>query len=345
MTKTIAAKSLAVIIALMLVFVVFPTGQQVYADDPEITITGDGVTDFAGIEVKPSNGGTFKSVIPVDYTNLELRIEKATDLTEDDLNRLQDRAIETKRNVLESNYYRVAFYADGNKITDTLKDGIDLVFKFTDSEPWYLATAIYDEYVSCSWAPNQSNIYLSNETNLADFRLGVFRIDIQRSLYGVKVNNVVTRAYTGKEVTQPKITLTLKGKTLTKNTDFGINYYNNVKVGKAEVWIDGWGKYSGSITRAFKIIPAKAKIKSTKAKKRALKITIEKKAAKYGAKKFQIRYKIKGTKKWKKKFVTSRTPTIKKLKKGKRYVVQVRAYKSKSYAGKWSLKKTSKKIK
>ena len=71
-------------------------------------------------------------------------------------------------------------------------------------------------------------------------------------------------------------------------------------------------------------------------------------AKKIGGNKYQIKYKIKGKSKWKKKTFAKKKVVIKKLKKGKRYKARVRAFlkagKSKTY-GAWSKTKTSKKIK
>ena len=137
----------------------------------------------------------------------------------------------------------------------------------------------------------------------------------------------------------------MDGKTLKAGSDYEIGYWDNKAVGTCTMYFKGKGIYTGFCTMLFDIMPAKATIKSLVAKKKSLTVNIAKKAAKYGTKKFQVRYKIKGTNKWKTKTTTSRTPTLKKLKKGKRYVVQVRAYKDNYYVGKWSAAKTSKKIK
>ncbi|MBQ0018475.1 MAG: hypothetical protein KBS63_04575 [Clostridiales bacterium] len=59
-------------------------------------------------------------------------------------------------------------------------------------------------------------------------------------------------------------------------------------------------------------------------------------------------YKQKGTSKWKYKTTTSQSKTIKKLKKGKRYYVKVRAYTTvdmTKYYGAWSKTHLSSKIK
>lgn len=58
--------------------------------------------------------------------------------------------------------------------------------------------------------------------------------------------------YTAKSKT-PKVTLTLKGKTLKSGTDYSVTYKNNKNPGTAKVIITGKGDYSGSKTATFKI--------------------------------------------------------------------------------------------
>ena len=67
-----------------------------------------------------------------------------------------------------------------------------------------------------------------------------------------------------------------------------------------------------------------------------------------GASTYQIYYKQKGTKTWKKTTTTAQSKTIKSLKKGKQYYIKVRAYKTvngSKYYGAWSTTKLSKKVK
>ncbi|MBQ1407836.1 MAG: fibronectin type III domain-containing protein [Eubacterium sp.] len=88
--------------------------------------------------------------------------------------------------------------------------------------------------------------------------------------------------------------------------------------------------------------PAKASIKSKKAKKKAFTVKIG--AAKL-ATGYEIAYRVKGTSKWKTKKVSKKTVTIKKLKSKKTYQVRVRAIRKvagKTLKGKWSKTKTIK---
>lgn len=74
--------------------------------------------------------------------------------------------------------------------------------------------------------------------------------------------------YTGKTCT-PAVSVKYDGASLKKGTDYTVKYSNNKNAGTAKVIIAGKGKYSGTITKTFKINKAKAKItvKSTSYKK------------------------------------------------------------------------------
>ena len=105
------------------------------------------------------------------------------------------------------------------------------------------------------------------------------------------------------------------------------------------------GYYSFSLTYTPSVKPAIAK---TKAKKKAIKISMSKTAASYGGSKFQIQYKKKGASSWKSITTKSKTATIKHLKKGKKYKFRVRVvktYRGEKYYSKWSKIKTSSKVK
>ena len=69
--------------------------------------------------------------------------------------------------------------------------------------------------------------------------------------------NYATKAYTGKSVTN---TFTIKnpdGKTLKKDEDYKVTYENNKNVGTATATITGKGKYTGTLTATFDIVPPK----------------------------------------------------------------------------------------
>ncbi|MDO4807535.1 MAG: hypothetical protein Q4A07_09820 [Coriobacteriales bacterium] len=97
-------------------------------------------------------------------------------------------------------------------------------------------------------------------------------------------------AYTGRAI-KPKPTVQLKagGKTLTNNVDYTLQYEKNKNAGTGYVYVNGKGKYTGTIKVSFTIKRAKNKITKVTAKK-----TIKTKALKKGKKKFQISATVKG---------------------------------------------------
>ena len=347
MTKTITNKAIAFIVAFAMVFTAFSFAESVYAAPADIEVINDSTQlPITDIQVTDVNYDTdFSKVIPFTYSTLQLKLSDYTP-TEEEKEAFEDFSGIGDRVITDRYYFKLELLADGNPVTETLNNsGLHIRIALEGDTNDYVRSCLLGpggaEYYT---SPGQEPFWFTYEDEFSDFRMAFFKVDVSGSINNAKISNIVTKQYTGKSIYQSPV-VKLAGTTLKKGTDYSIQYWDNKNVGKATMNFWGEGKYGGYLERTFKIIPAKAKIKSTAAKKRALKVTIAKKAAAYGTKKFQIRYKIKGAKKWKTKFVTSRTPTIKKLKKGKRYVVQVRAYKNKSYVGKWSLKKTSKKIK
>ena len=172
------------------------------------------------------------------------------------------------------------------------------------------------------------------------------------SISGAKVTLSFTKAvYNGKART-PTVKVVLGGVTLVKGTDYTLTYSKGCKaIGAYSVTITGIGAYSGSLVKTFTIRPAKVTLKSVKAgKKGSRKLTVKwatTAAGKKSGAKYQIAYKKKGSKGWSYKTVSAKTykKVLKKLKKGKKYQVKVRAYKKvagATYYGAWSKTKTVK---
>lgn len=72
------------------------------------------------------------------------------------------------------------------------------------------------------------------------------------SIRKAKITAIPAQVYTGKSL-KPSVTVTYKGKKLSKNKDYTLVYKNNVKIGKATVTVQGKGNYSGSISKKFNI--------------------------------------------------------------------------------------------
>ncbi|MBQ3281150.1 MAG: hypothetical protein IJH41_01965 [Eubacterium sp.] len=126
-------------------------------------------------------------------------------------------------------------------------------------------------------------------------------------------------------------------------------FIENYGIGTAELTIEGRGTgYTGSISKTFTIVPKKAEISKITVGKKKMTVKAKTKAAKTGGSEYQVRYRVKGLAKWKTVKTKKQTVTIKMLKKGKKYQVQMRALGTvggKTYYGAWSKVKTTKKIK
>lgn len=142
--------------------------------------------------------------------------------------------------------------------------------------------------------------------------------------------------YTGKAVA-PAVSVKDASGAVVAADQYEVFYQDNKTIGKATVVVTAKadGKYNSYAKASFVIKPAKAAIKSAKAGKKQVKVTVkEQEGAKY-----QIAYKVKGSKKFKTVKTTNVTKTIKKLKKGKTYQIKVRAYAKidgKTYNGAYS---------
>lgn len=136
-----------------------------------------------------------------------------------------------------------------------------------------------------------------------------------------------------------------------KSNDVKATYGKNKNVGKGTVVLKGGGTdFIGTKSVSFNILPKKSKAAKITAGKKQFKVTWKKVSSKQKISKYEVRYRIKGTSKWKtKSYSASKSSAIiKGLKKGKKYEVQVRSYKKvsgKKYFSPWSKTKTSGKIK
>ncbi|MFR7984030.1 MAG: fibronectin type III domain-containing protein [Clostridia bacterium] len=157
-------------------------------------------------------------------------------------------------------------------------------------------------------------------------------------------------AYTGKRK-KPNVKVVLGAKTLKNGTDYKVTYSNNLRPGRATITVTGIGNYTDTKKAYFNISPKKASMKKTKVKKnRRLTVTWKRQTMATG---YQV---VAGTNRatTKNRKVINVTrnkttsKTFKKLKRGKRYYVKVRAYKKingKKVYGAYSKVKKSVKIK
>lgn len=132
------------------------------------------------------------------------------------------------------------------------------------------------------------------------------------------------------------------------SSNYTVTYSTGSKnVGKYKATVTFKGDYSGAITKTYVINPKPTTISSLSALSKGFKVKWSKKTAQTTG--YQIRYSLKSS------MASSKTVTVKgakttsksisKLKKGKKYYVQVRTYKTvdgKKYYSSWSAKKSVK---
>lgn len=82
------------------------------------------------------------------------------------------------------------------------------------------------------------------------------------SIKNVKASFAKSYVYTGKPI-EPKVSVTLGGSSLKEDEDYVITFNNNEKVGKATATVTGTGRYYGSKTFTFKIVPEVIKLDAT----------------------------------------------------------------------------------
>ena len=162
---------------------------------------------------------------------------------------------------------------------------------------------------------------------------------IKNNFKKATVSGISTKAFTGRNITQ-SITVKYNGKTLKNGTDYTVSYSNNKKIGTATVKIAGKGSYTGTITKTFKINPAKQEIQKLTAKSKAFFVDWAQKGSATG---YEIQYATNSKFTSAKKVTITNnktdTKTISKLSGKKKYYVRVRSYttvKGTKYYGAWS---------
>ena len=166
---------------------------------------------------------------------------------------------------------------------------------------------------------------------------------IKNNFKKATVSGISNKSYTGKNITQ-SITVKYNGKTLKKGTDYTVSYSNNKNIGTATVKIAGKGSYTGTITKTFKINPAKQEIQKLTAKSKAFFVDWAQKGSATG---YEIQYATnsKFTSAKKVTLTNNKTDkaTVSKLSGKKKYYVRVRSYttvKGTKYYGAWSASKS-----
>ena len=166
---------------------------------------------------------------------------------------------------------------------------------------------------------------------------------IKNNFKKATISGISNKSYTGKNITQ-SITVKHNGKTLKNGTDYTVSYSSNKNIGTATVKVTGKGSYAGTITKTFKINPAKQEIQKLTAKSKAFFVDWAQKGSATG---YEIQYATnsKFTSAKKVTITNKKTDktTISKLSGKKKYYVRVRSYttvKGTKYYGAWSASKS-----
>ena len=166
---------------------------------------------------------------------------------------------------------------------------------------------------------------------------------IKNNFKKATISGISNKSYKGKNITQ-SITVKYNGKTLKKGTDYTVSYSSNKNIGTATVKITGKGSFTGTITKTFKINPAKQEIQKLTAKSKAFFVDWAQKGSATG---YEIQYATnsKFTSAKKVTITNKKTDktTVSKLSGKKKYYVRVRSYttvKGTKYYGAWSASKS-----
>ena len=166
---------------------------------------------------------------------------------------------------------------------------------------------------------------------------------IKNNFKKATVSGISNKSYTGKNITQ-SITVKYNGKTLKNGTGYTVSYSSNKNIGTSTVKITGKGSYTGTITKTFKINPAKQEIQKLTAKSKAFFVDWAQKGSATG---YEIQYATnsKFTSAKKVTITNKKTDktTVSRLSGKKKYYVRVRSYttvKGTKYYGAWSASKS-----
>ena len=79
-------------------------------------------------------------------------------------------------------------------------------------------------------------------------------IETSRKYFIPTVDGIKDLPYTGSEVTQPDMEITVNGVTLKEDSDYEVSYSSNTEIGMATMDINFKGQYVGHLTRTFNVV-------------------------------------------------------------------------------------------
>jgi len=135
---------------------------------------------------------------------------------------------------------------DGNKITNTF---------YLEPNTTY--------YIQAKNFYNSGAYQRLTEKGTYKFSIGKPQIKKEHVTFDIK-----SYTYNGKSK-KPAVTVNYNGEALTKGTDYKVTYTNNINAGTAKVTVSGIGNFIGSVSKTFKIKPAKITGKTMKLSKKS----------------------------------------------------------------------------
>lgn len=142
-----------------------------------------------------------------------------------------------------------------------------------------------------------------------------------KSINTLNVSNISNKTYTGKQI-KPSVTVKEGKTTLVNGKHYTLSYGTNKSTGKAYVKIKGKGNYTGTITKYFYIVPKTPSL-SLSAGKGSISVTTKS----TGASGYEVSYATSKNGKYKVVNSKSQKISLKRLTRGKKYYIKVRAYK------------------
>ncbi len=244
---------------------------------------------------KADRGMSFNIALSLNNTMLWYRGRKATDFKNyfdplTNYNRIVATGKKMELNIMDGNLYNKEYLLSTDDLYKRPILPSDEYYhtQYSDFAKWYSENPTdSSDYTFVYRIRKNNTIYsdlLSNLKKTKKVYLSIWNVDStdRYYYYGDKkwyqtsfsgnadpndVSNFTTKKiaakqYTGKAI-KPSVTV-MNGSTVLKSgTDYTLSYKNNVNIGRATVTVKGKGKYSGTLTTSFNIIPKKTVMKIT----------------------------------------------------------------------------------
>ncbi|MBR2547717.1 MAG: hypothetical protein IKF07_05970 [Eubacterium sp.] len=321
-------------------------GVGVVNEKESYVLDDTGWTDFTEI-VKYLNSGEEKDFFAYDNLPIKAYNTEATNIRF----KVPDIVSVSSTSISNEDWFRVVFKGDAGLLPDDVKVDVTL------EEGGDQIASVTQDYVDDTkitvrgLKEGTTNLYVE-----ASYLDGGQKKIIGTSVVKIKVIQpkfvgafVFDRehVYTGKAIKCDYVVVVDNLGSLVDLDQFKLTYKNNVKCGEATITVSPTtDNYSGSVKATFSIKPVRGVISKVASGKKKLTVTVKNQKAS-GVSKYELSYRVNGTKKWKTKTygVKSTKLVLTKLKKGKKYDIRMRAYAKGDVYGDYSKVAVSPKVK